>query len=1643
MFKPQLGYNKLASAFQNLANIEGIHIDDSVLNKLENLGALLVALKDCASTPQFLSILFLYFKTHYSISVANTAATYVSEIFETTFDPQIGEFGMTEDQKPKWLKCLKECQENWTLVIRNDGFKKLSHVISLCIALGLCDASSLDFKVGGMKLFSLGAYTKQASAIDLVDAAFETIVYFAEGGYMCFVRGSIKPLLYGNMDNEEFEETFAACSRCHEYAKAGNLEKLENMSENDYEALLEKCQEKCKYLIRTSRGIVEKNLLQKKLDIVRGFQATFRQTRVQGGLREAPYAIGVFGGTSVGKSTVANVLMVTSLLTNGYSATDDRIMTLDDGDKFMSNYRSYVNGILFDDIGNTKSDFVEKAPTAMKLKICNNVRMYAHMAEAELKGKVSVEPKVYIETKNVKDACAHVYSNEPASIARRDRITLTVKVKPQYATYSMLDDDKVREHCPHLYVEGGMWRCPDLWDITVERAFPVTPKTKNGVAGIGWETISYNGKPLINIGLPELIRFVKHDSEKFFKAQANIVARSNNIAEQMTLCKTCRLPTPDVCCCERSEQDSIPEPGDVLNPDILEDSTAEQEIQFPIFSAQKQNAKLLPRASERCPAGIKTSAYCGNCDALHNRVLRKSLKCPKRGFCTTCNTTHFTSCVQEPLLCTDCNVYHPQLGEVMASALIRYGRVLSYKYMPKFTYWTNEIEERTTEFLIARLEWLETSRWTRWTNWIPADWLKQTWCENVILWSRQQELTERIRRTYLNHIIIMILIVLAGRVFPLFFILIVPNCIAIANVVKFEKKKLYNEAAAENDAMPAIFKLYRDRHVKWITGACLVVGALYGVAMVWRTMKVTPSAQGNIAPKGDQEIKERDSEVNPWAGVVVSEMPCTTKSKTTTPDTLEKLVSANLCHMRIEVDDNGNTRTFECDAFFPKSNVALVPQHMWLADDIRAKFIRHDPTKIGGNFEAYLHRGHSVDIPNTDFSLVWVPNGGDWKDLTPYLPTQHFSNNVPARLVFKKPDGDIVKSKTLMEMKEVSTWAADFYGAEYTLTFETFAGLCMAPLITETKGPLIGGFHLGGLDDDPRGCCGSLTLDEINTAFDALRKKKSVVLSKSAGTVPKQVYDVQFFENTDVHPKSPINFLPHGTNCKYYGQVTGRATYHSDVEETVISKYVEDICGVPQQWGGPKFGGKNNWPWQASLQYSTKPSIGIEGSLLDRACQDYYDGIVVALTKFPELVKDIRPLNKMEVVCGRDGVRFIDKMPSDTSIGYPLSGPKSNYITLLDPKDHNGFQCPAELDERFWAHAKQMEELYLAGERAYPIYKACLKDEPTKLTKDKVRVFQGAPCAFQLLIRKYFLPVARILSMLPLSSECAVGINAQGPEWDQLAKYVKKFGADRILAGDYSKYDLRMPAQVMFAAFKIMIDIARFSGNYTERDIVIMEGIATDVCYPLMAYNGDLIQHYGSNPSGQNLTVYVNSIVNSLLFRCAYFEVTKNRSFVPPFREACSLITYGDDAKSSVHEAFPEFNHIAVADFLAKHDMKFTMPDKESEPTPYMKDEDADLLKRKNIYSEDTGKIMGALDEDSIFKSLHATLKSKALTREQQSMQNIDGGLREWFAHGRDKYEQRRSEMHQVAKAADIAHGIPGLHLTYDDRLAAWKEKYD
>jgi hypothetical protein len=397
-------------------------------------------------------------------------------------------------------------------------------------------------------------------------------------------------------------------------------------------------------------------------------------------------------------------------------------------------------------------------------------------------------------------------------------------------------------------------------------------------------------------------------------------------------------------------------------------------------------------------------------------------------------------------------------------------------------------------------------------------------------------------------------------------------------------------------------------------------------------------------------------------------------------------------------------------------------------------------------------------------------------------------------------------------------------------------------------------------------------------------------------------------------------------------------------------------------------------------------------------------------------------------------------MPGSTAIGYPLTGPKSRYyFDVAEPDDQDRTEC-VDLPEKFWQESERLEGIYLQGHRAYPVNKACLKDEPTPLTKDKVRVFQALPVAFQLLIRKYFLPIARVMSMLPLQSETAVGINATGPEWDQLHHFIVSHGEDRILAGDYKMYDLKMPAQLSQAAFSILIKIAEYFG-YSREHLCIMRGIATDLTYPLVAFNGDLIGFHNTNPSGHNLTVYINCIVNSLLLRCAFCAVYGVRPELK-FREVCALITYGDDCISSVSEEYPEFNHCTVARYLDSCGMQFTMPDKESDPIPYLHMRDCDFLKRKSVYHSQLGYFLGALDEMSIFKSLHSVLQSDSVTLKEQMISNLDGAAREFFCHGKKVYDVRVQQLRAVAEEMELSHACRELGYTYEDRIAKWKEQY-
>jgi hypothetical protein len=536
------------------------------------------------------------------------------------------------------------------------------------------------------------------------------------------------------------------------------------------------------------------------------------------------------------------------------------------------------------------------------------------------------------------------------------------------------------------------------------------------------------------------------------------------------------------------------------------------------------------------------------------------------------------------------------------------------------------------------------------------------------------------------------------------------------------------------------------------------------------------------------------------------------------------------------------------------------------------------------------------------------------------------------------------------------------------------------------------------------------------------------------------VLGVQVLKKDKLHPKSPLNYLPHNSQIEYFGSCPGRSVTKTDVKVTPISEHIVDVCGVPNIYQGPKL--NPDWfGWQECLANLAVPAKPYPHDLLEIAIVDYKEALLPIFNS--DLWKDCTPLTDHDNLCGMPGKKFMDAIKLNTSVGFPLSGPKRNFVTELEPTEE--WPNNRELEKELMDEITRIEDCYKRGERGYPIAKACKKDEI--LTKDKCRIFYGNALSLTYLIRKYYLPILRVLQMNPLKSECAVGINSHGPEWQELHDHIMKFGDERLFGGDYGKYDQKLPAQLIFAALRILIDFARVC-DYTSEDIKIMEAMTGDIVFSYIAFNGDLIGlTEGTHISGNSLTVIINGICGSLNLRCYFYSQNQPDSVETRlrFRDYVSIMTYGDDNIGSVSSEIHNFTIKGCSEFLGEFGQVYTMPDKESDLKDFLPIEDREFLKRDSVWHPKLGVHLGALLDKSIYKSLHCFMRGKNCvdTEESACAQNIDGALREWFNHGEEKYEKQRALMTEVANRAGISHMCTRLNVSYNDAVVEWRERYE
>lgn len=730
----------------------------------------------------------------------------------------------------------------------------------------------------------------------------------------------------------------------------------------------------------------------------------------------------------------------------------------------------------------------------------------------------------------------------------------------------------------------------------------------------------------------------------------------------------------------------------------------------------------------------------------------------------------------------------------------------------------------------------------------------------------------------------------------------------------------------------------------------------------------------------------------------------------------------------------------QCNIFFPRKSVALFPMHVFYEQcnitlspcaHIEIDVRRSD--KPGGFFSFKCEFSTSAASDGLDMCAVFVPNCPDIKSAVKWLPLTNPTGRSMCNMVFRDKGIKINWERVCVEHGLYGHKHMSFFGGMYT-SKEATGGLCMAPLIAEGK-PVIAGFHIGGDVERSIGVMQTLTKPLYDQMIDKLKQIPGVELSAEAVDIPEKQYGKIVVASPDVHPHAKfVRELDEKAYIEVIGSTRLRASAKSKVEQSILSPYVEKHFRIKNCWGAPRL--VPNWrAFNATLEHIINPSSMFLPTKLERARKDWIRPILEFARKHSSEGGLLRRLTMKEAIMGIPGVRFLDAIPMTTGMGFPIFGPKSKWFT--DVYDDNGVLIDRIPHPDVVAELNRLLTAWARGERAYPVTTATLKDQPTAMDEDKVRVFQAGAIAMSIAIRMFFLPIARLLSLIPLISESAVGVNAFSQQWHEMMSHVTHFATDgKVIAWDYSKYDVRMNSQVTRAVWLSFVEIAE-CGKYLPHDLMIMRNMIVDIVHPLIDYNGTMIMAYNMNTSGNNLTVNVNGTAGSLYVRMGFFEKYPD---VTDFRKCVAALTYGDDFKGSVKEGYRDFNFLSFKEFLAQHGMKITLPDKSDDEVAFMWDHEADFLKRNSVWIPEIGTSIGALDEKSIFKSLHCNLRSKGATKLEVAMSCIDGAMHEWFAHGREVYEDRRQKM--MAVCDELKLPMPSVQATFDERVEAWKEKY-
>ncbi len=1326
----------------------------------------------------------------------------------------------------------------------------------------------------------------------------------------------------------------------------------------------------------------EQRVFDHKMSLLLDLDRNFKLRQLAQSHRTPPFSLLIHGPSSVGKSSVMQMLFahfakVSTILGKPLRADESFVYNRCTADEYWSGFSTYQWCIMLDDVAVVApSKAVSDETLEEIMRIVNIMPWTPPQAELERKGVYPVEPKLFLASTNVKSLNAAYWFSVPIAIQRRFPYVITVLPKPEYSKFN---DGSVNPMLDSTKVPPNNGQYDDLWQFKVEKVVPGKSSTRPDAAyqlvGEGWDTSS-------------LLSWYGHVIRDYY-ADCEKVAAANASYSTAEICSECF--------------------GTCIG-DCLQSQT---HFQCGTASMHLYNAWIFIVALIGCffshwaITGASSQLF-GQYDIYMNglmRYVRCALTWEIIGIRFFIQAGTYFSLI--PCLCIW------TLAGFAAGAIS-----ITFRQMLFYGAYAFDVFPMLLVVQFLRLYWTNPNG--------SFENIKQQWCERLFMALNQSVRATNVRylRFYHNGLSDLqklihwaILMRACARLKQRFY-----DASLVARLTAF---------ATVSISLYSIYTLCRKSYT-WLTGTRV------------RAKTYTPDGSGfsSVRPQPFNEqpnvwkwqepptltAYDMSRQLLSRKGISVQEQLNLFKRNCFYFETIEQdeipskygralalggqLYLTNAHFLWDKPKGMFITKCADGDAVGFRRRFALVyNQNVFINEELDLCIFRVADLPNNPHILEYFLQ-HDTPIPETNGYRLRREKDGS-------VTVDRYTNIIADTTKLQLPNGVPLQLRTYRSVVQQPTLDGD----------------CGSPLLGEFDGRLILlGIHVSGgyAFFKERAFATRLNVQMLralisNFPVQAWVNPDTPIL-ECEKTGPLKV-------QSSIHPKSPFRFLQDQGSMEYFGSFDFRDGLTSKVGDTLLKGAIIeataldgplailDLTRPPMMRGFV--------PKHAMLQHAKQTYEMVDYGIL-QACEESFLTDVLSTLSQAELDL-ISPLDLDAAINGVDGIAYLDSMKRSTSAGFPWCESKMKHLVFK--VDESGSKTDkVDITPEMHARYNLILERYAQTAQYHPVFRASLKDEPVpipKAEKGSTRVFSCAPMDFTLVMRKFLLPVVRVMQRNAFKFEMAVGVQAQSYEWHRLYEHVTRYGKHRIIAGDYSKFDKRMSPCFILSAFNIIRELCMKAG-YSTSDLAAIDCISHDVAFPTTDFFGDFVRFFGTNPSGHPLTVIINSIVNSIYVRYAYVllkaeevpqertEVSQWRELLRDFRSDVCLLTYGDDNLMSVNEKNKFFNHSTMASALRTIGVEYTMADKDIASRPFIDISEATFLKRSFRFSKELDAMVGPLDHSSISKMLTRCVKNKNYVAEQHMLQVIRSALDEYFWYGRRIFESRRQKFFDLCRDHDL-----------------------